>query len=246
MMEFTTPESYGSTTVNVAGIAVDGKIVYAGANNSATHKKATEDPEVQWPEPNAVEFKWNNVTDTKGCHASMACDLEKRADRVDVMAEVPAFIKQFIAGAAGTRPYIYQVRLHFRATFLLAKHVEVRSRFHHHNQGGWAGTRRVGKALDGSDVCLLNFPFWLAPSGYVGMAVYVVWPRLVRRLTCATYDPNIILRAPMRRLCCAMASPRAIDTTLHFSSWLRWQILLEAPRLRLLETFKRSILKRVS
>ncbi|KAI9651779.1 MAG: putative cell survival pathways protein [Alyxoria varia] len=108
MMEFTTPESYGSTTVNVAGIAVDGKIIYAGADNSATHKEAIEDPEVQWPEPKAVEFQWNIASGANDCQALISCDLEKRTDRVDVMAEVPGFIKQFIAGAAGTRPYIYQ------------------------------------------------------------------------------------------------------------------------------------------
>ena len=28
---------------------------------------------------------------------------------VDVMAEVPAFVKQIVAAAAGTKPYIYQV-----------------------------------------------------------------------------------------------------------------------------------------
>ncbi len=29
-------------------------------------------------------------------------------DRVDVMAEVPGFVKAIVASAAGTRPYIYQ------------------------------------------------------------------------------------------------------------------------------------------
>ena len=35
-------------------------------------------------------------------------NLGKRRDRIDVMAEVPGFIKKIAETAAGTRPYIYQ------------------------------------------------------------------------------------------------------------------------------------------
>ena len=41
MMEFTTPPSYGSTVVNVGGIAKDGEIVWAGAS-PATKVQHTE------------------------------------------------------------------------------------------------------------------------------------------------------------------------------------------------------------
>ena len=33
----------------------------------------------------------------------------KNLDRVDVMAEVPGFVKDIVAGTVGTKPYIYQV-----------------------------------------------------------------------------------------------------------------------------------------
>lgn len=109
-MEYTTPPSYGSTVVNVGGIATDGKILCAGSSNSAKHSEIKGDPENNWPEPGAVEFSWNG-TDANGqvVEALVEGSLGERLDRVDVMAEVPKFVKQIVAGAAGTKPYIYQV-----------------------------------------------------------------------------------------------------------------------------------------
>lgn len=110
MMEYTTPPSYGSTVVNVGGIATDGKILCAGSSNSAKHSEIKGDPENSWPEPGAVSFSWNG-TDASGqaVEALVEGSLGERLDRVDVMAEVPKFVKQIVAGAAGTKPYIYQV-----------------------------------------------------------------------------------------------------------------------------------------
>jgi hypothetical protein len=112
MMEYTTPPSYGSTVVNVGGIATDGKILCAGSSNSAKHSEIKGDPENNWPEPGAVAFSWNG-TDAEGqaVEALVEGSLGTRLDRVDVMAEVPKFVKQIVAGAAGTKPYIYQVSL---------------------------------------------------------------------------------------------------------------------------------------
>ena len=107
-MEYTTPPSYGSTVVSVGGIAVDGKIICAGSSNSAKHSEIKGDPENDWPEPGAVDFTWS---DGKGTEADLQGPLGPRLDRVDVMAEVPKFVKQIVAGAAGTKPYIYQVRV---------------------------------------------------------------------------------------------------------------------------------------
>jgi hypothetical protein len=110
MMEFTTPPSYGSTVVNVGAIAKDGEIVCAGSSNSAAHSKIKGDPENDWPEPESVKFEWKGKTkDGKEVDAILEGPLDERLDRVDVMAEVPGFIKQIVAGAAGTKPYIYQV-----------------------------------------------------------------------------------------------------------------------------------------
>lgn len=110
-MEFTTPASYGSTKVNVGGIATDDTILYAGANNKAIHTEIKGDDDVNWPEPSAIKFQWNGEGDGNDqAKAEIVIPQLQRVDRVDVMAEVPGFVKQIVANAAGTRPYIYMVR----------------------------------------------------------------------------------------------------------------------------------------
>lgn len=111
MMEYTTPPSYGSTVVSVGGIAKDGEIIIAGSPMKATHLSVRNDNENDWPEPEAVKFEWEGTSkDGKKVTAVLEGPLEERLDRVDIMAEVPGFVKKIVAGAAGTKPYIYQVR----------------------------------------------------------------------------------------------------------------------------------------
>ena len=109
-MSFETPVSYGPTTVNVGCIIKDGKILFASsADSSVTHTAVKGDPENDWPEPSAVKFTWSGKTeDGKEASALLEGELGERTDRVDVMGEVPKFVKQIVAGAAGTKPYIYQ------------------------------------------------------------------------------------------------------------------------------------------
>ena len=110
MMEYTTPPSYGSTVVNVGGLVKDGEIITAGSSNTAAHSKIKGDPENDWPEPEAIKVQWNGKTkDGKDVTALLEGPLDPRLDRVDVMAEVPGFVKNIVAAAAGTKPYIYQV-----------------------------------------------------------------------------------------------------------------------------------------
>lgn len=110
MMEYTTPPSYGSTVVNVGGIATDGEILCAGSQgNSVEHTKVMPDRENEWPEPEAVKYVWGGVTkDKKPVSATLAGSLGKRLDKVDVMAKIPGFIKTIVGGVVGTKPYIYQ------------------------------------------------------------------------------------------------------------------------------------------
>lgn len=110
MMEFTTPPSYGSTVVNVGGIVTDGEIIIAGSSNSVTHTATKGDTQNDWPEPTAIKGVWNGKTkDGKTVEAVLEGPLDERLDKVDVMAEVPGFVKTIVASAVGTKPYIYQV-----------------------------------------------------------------------------------------------------------------------------------------
>ncbi len=110
MMEFTTPPSYGKTSVNVGGIAKDGEIVCGGASTTIKHLAASQDSENDWPEPKAILCEWTGQTvDGKDVKAEIMGELPPRHDRVDVLAHIPGFVKTIVGGVVGTKPYIYQV-----------------------------------------------------------------------------------------------------------------------------------------
>ncbi|KAK5109010.1 hypothetical protein LTR62_007644 [Meristemomyces frigidus] len=106
LMQFTTPPSYGESVVAVGCIAEDGKILFGGASPgvSATHTEVKGDPDNEWPEPGKVKFEWKG----EGCEAVLEGGILPRVDRVDVMGELPKFVKQIATQASGTKPYIYQ------------------------------------------------------------------------------------------------------------------------------------------
>jgi hypothetical protein len=113
-MQFITPPSYGSTVVNVGGLIKDGEIIIAGIMNPVEHTKIKGDPECDWPEPEAVRYEFTGKTeDGKDVSAIIEAPLDEKLDRIDIMAEVPGFVKTIIAAAAGTRPYVYQVSKSF-------------------------------------------------------------------------------------------------------------------------------------
>jgi len=103
-MQYITPPSYGSTVVSVGGIATDGKILFAGTMPPVSHDETAPDSDNAWPEPKAVTFKWEGGADS----AVLSGSLGARTDRVDVMGEMPKFVKNIVSGASGTKPYIYQ------------------------------------------------------------------------------------------------------------------------------------------
>ncbi|KAF2473905.1 oxidative stress survival, Svf1-like protein [Lindgomyces ingoldianus] len=109
LMEFTTPLSYGSTVVRTCGVATDGKLLFAGTSADVKHIETKQDAENEWPEPTSASYHLEGKTeDGKEASAHLEGSLGERLDRVDVMAEVPGFVKAIIASAAGTKPYIYQ------------------------------------------------------------------------------------------------------------------------------------------
>ncbi|KAI4185254.1 MAG: hypothetical protein L6R41_004237 [Letrouitia leprolyta] len=111
MMEYTTPISYGSTVVNVGGIAKNGEIICGGAANSVQHAKIKNDPENDWPEPGAAKFLWSGKTqDGKSVNAELEGNLGDRLDKVDVLANIPGILKSLVGGVVGTKPFIYQFR----------------------------------------------------------------------------------------------------------------------------------------
>ncbi|EGV60175.1 Putative cell survival pathways protein [Yamadazyma tenuis] len=104
-MEFTTPRSYANTKVNIGVVCGKDKILLASINNDVVHENAEID-EVGWPVPKAITF--NHDAADKSYHVDVKGELKSLVERVDVMAEIPQFIKNIVSGVAGTKPYIYQ------------------------------------------------------------------------------------------------------------------------------------------
>lgn len=110
-MDFTTPPSYGAARATVGGITTSDSILIAGANPdlAVAHTEVKGDPDNDWPEPGAVSVTWKGKTSNgQDVTAVLEGSLGSRSDRVDVMGELPKFVKQIASSASGTKPYIYQ------------------------------------------------------------------------------------------------------------------------------------------
>ena len=55
-----------------------------------------------------IEFNYIDGKDKDKQVASVSGNLSQLVERVDVMAEIPQFVKNIVSGVAGARPYIYQ------------------------------------------------------------------------------------------------------------------------------------------
>ncbi|RVX70683.1 hypothetical protein B0A52_05333 [Exophiala mesophila] len=107
LMQYTTPQSYGKTSVSFGGIAKDGEIVVAG-NTEVKHVESKQESEYDWPEPTVISWQWIGEKDGKEVVGSIDGELPQRTDRVDVLAHLPGFVKSFISGATGLKPHIFQ------------------------------------------------------------------------------------------------------------------------------------------
>ena len=107
-MEFTTPMSYANTKVNIAILTSNDKILSCSINNEVVHENPEVD-ETGWPVPKAITFNFDGLSDdNKKVVGKVHGDLITLVERVDVMAEIPQFIKNIASGVSGTKPYIYQ------------------------------------------------------------------------------------------------------------------------------------------
>ncbi|KAK8441299.1 hypothetical protein B9J08_02612 [Candidozyma auris] len=106
-MEFTTPRSYATTKVNIAMLAKDDKIILTSIDNEVTHEDAEVD-EVGWNVPKGITFNFAKNGAGSETVAVVSGKLKQLVERVDVMAEIPQFVKNIVSGVSGAKPYIYQ------------------------------------------------------------------------------------------------------------------------------------------
>lgn len=105
-MEFTTPKSYATTKVNVAILTSDKDIIATSIDNDVVHENAEVD-EVGWNVPKSITFNFTEGTSSAPV-AKVSGAMNQLVERVDVMAEIPQFVKNIVSGVAGAKPYIYQ------------------------------------------------------------------------------------------------------------------------------------------
>lgn len=122
IMEFITPKSYGNTKVSIGIITSKDDILAVTIDNDYQHLDSEID-EVGWDVPKSIKVVFNGIdsklTDDEIANEDSLADSDKvvavlegpltnLVERVDVMGEVPGFVKNIVSGVAGTKPFIYQ------------------------------------------------------------------------------------------------------------------------------------------
>jgi hypothetical protein len=131
----------GGVVVNVGSLVVGGKLVAVTGetrwpdevpSEGVTSKSRTEhfdptlDPETGYKQPSKLTYTWQGASVIPSASgtvdASLTVDVGTPAqpkgliEKVDVLAEIPYVIKAFVNYVAGTKPYVYQVRIRFATT----------------------------------------------------------------------------------------------------------------------------------
>lgn len=116
LMEYTTPKSYGNTKISMGILSSTDEILAVTIDNDVEHINSEIDS-VGWPVPKDISIAFKGVASTvkdedvataDEFHAVINGTLAHLVERVDVMAEVPTFVKNIVSGVVGTKPYIYQ------------------------------------------------------------------------------------------------------------------------------------------
>lgn len=123
MMEFTTTAQHNHRKVNVGSVVVNGELVAVtmggsdvpeGSGNKAEHQQLQLDQDTGYNTPRNLNFVWAGpaISDrSKTVKANVQFDTSKGlAEKVDVLAEIPYFIKKVVNVVSGAKPYIYEVR----------------------------------------------------------------------------------------------------------------------------------------
>lgn len=119
VMDYTTPPSYGSSRVTIGGVASAEKLLFTSAECKVEHVETKEDEEVGWQVPTLIRFECEgpkvdvadeDVAKPENRGKAVLQGNLTHLERMDVMAEIPAFLKSLASTVSGTKPYIYQFR----------------------------------------------------------------------------------------------------------------------------------------
>lgn len=126
----------GKVVVNVGSLVVGGKLVAVTAETKWPGEPVADEPSVLsraihhdksvdsftgYSIPSTISFHWAGPSVVSGAEGSLNADLSVQVgepgkeigliEKVDVMAEIPGFVKTFVSYVAGLKPYIYQASL---------------------------------------------------------------------------------------------------------------------------------------
>lgn len=109
IMEFTTPPSYNKTKVSVSMVVdKNGKILLGSMKNETKHLEKKIDEVSGWNIPTKISYTIDDEDNGSKFNVEIVGELKSLCERVDVMAEIPQFVKNIASGVAGTKPYIFQ------------------------------------------------------------------------------------------------------------------------------------------
>jgi len=123
----------GKVVVNVGSLVVGGKLAAVTAETKwpgepvpdkpsvisrATHHDESFDDFTGYNAPSAISYHWAGPSVVPGAEGNLSADVSIQVgkpgeeigliEKVDVMAEIPVFVKAVVSYVAGTKPYIYQ------------------------------------------------------------------------------------------------------------------------------------------
>ncbi|RIA96902.1 oxidative stress survival, Svf1-like protein [Glomus cerebriforme] len=109
MCEFETTPHYGSKKVNQGSLVVNDKLVGVSVKNAAQFLETKLDPETKYNIPTKIKYTWEGKSLETDEHFSVSLDikLEVLMDKIDVLNEVPYFLKKIVQ-ALVAKPYVYQ------------------------------------------------------------------------------------------------------------------------------------------
>ncbi|ORY99681.1 oxidative stress survival, Svf1-like protein [Lobosporangium transversale] len=109
LVQFTTPEYYGSATVTQGSIVLDGQLVGVAVENKTDFVKTEHDEETGYNPPTEVNYEWQGKTIEGGKAFKAVLNVKPKGlcQKVDLLAEIPWALRKIVSTFVA-KPIIYQ------------------------------------------------------------------------------------------------------------------------------------------
>ncbi|KAG0259045.1 putative cell survival pathways protein [Actinomortierella ambigua] len=109
LVQFTTPEFYGSTTVTQGAVSVDGKLIGVSVESKNEFVTTEHDPETGYSPPTEINYIWEGKTIADGKEFKAVVNVKPKGlcQKVDLLAEMPWAVRKLVSTFVA-KPIIYQ------------------------------------------------------------------------------------------------------------------------------------------